>query len=298
MIFNAIGGGGSGGTLTVTAPVGVTITVSNGVKTKVKTADAEGKATFKGLATGTWMVTISNGSETATATVEIVADYAKTMAFFAATIAVTYPEGSTCTCSDGSTTLTAPDTSGSYTFTVPNAGTWIVTCKSDTQSKSTNVNITKDGQSASVTLAYITYFYKNGDKCTDVTGGWSAGTASDGFTAGTPSIGSQKITCYSSGAAIVTSAATKNKVDLTNISKLTIVSPGGSTANNGYYGTFCVRSSRNGVGNSVSQVRIPKGKATVTLDVSGLTGSYYLMLRMQAGSSGGDQVDMSECYGV
>lgn len=298
MIFNASGGGGSGGTLTVTAPVGVTITVSNGVKTKVKTADAEGKATFKGLATGTWMVTISNGSETATDTVEIVADYAKTMAFFAATIAVTYPEGSTCTCSDGSTTLTAPDTSGSYTFTVPNAGTWIVTCKSDTQSKSTNVNITKDGQSASVTLAYITYFYKNGDKCTAVTGGWSAGTASDGFTAGTPSIGSQKITCYSSGASTVTSAVTSNKVDLTDISKLTIVSPGGSTANNGYYGYFCVRSSRNGVGNSVSQVMIPKGKSTVTLDVSGLTGSYYLMLRIQAGASGGDQVDMSECYGV
>lgn len=217
---------------------------------------------------------------------------------FAATITVTYPEGSTCTCTDGKTTLTAPDTTGKCTFTVPNSGTWKVTCTNDNQTKSSEVSITTNGQSASVTLAYITYFFKNGDKCTAVTGGWSAGTASDGFTAGDPSIGSAKITCYSSGASIVTSAATKNKVDLTNISKLTIVSPGGSTANNGYYGYFCVRSSRNGVGNSVAQVMIPKGAATVTLDVSGLSGSYYLMLRIQAGASGGDQVDMSECYGT
>lgn len=163
MIFNASGGGGSGGTLTVTAPVGVTITVSNGVKTKVKTADAEGKATFKGLATGTWMVTISNGSETATATVEIVADYAKTMAFFAATIAVTYPEGSACTCTDGSVTMTAPNTSGSCSFIVGNTGTWAVSCTDGDQTATDTVEITADGQSESLELSYFDgYLFKDG----------------------------------------------------------------------------------------------------------------------------------------
>lgn len=298
MLFNGINGGGSGGRLVVTAPEGATCSVSKGEETKTKIVDSSGMVTFRGLGSGTWTITISKDSQTATDTVEITLDYAKTIAFFAATITVTYPKGSTCTCTDGKTTLTAPDTTGKCTFTVPNSGTWKVACTNDTQTKSSEVSITKNGQSASVTLAYITYFFKNGDKCTAVTGGWSAGTASDGFTAGDPSIGSAKITCYSSGASIVTTAVTNNKVDLTNISKLTIVSPSGSTANNGYYGYFCVRSSRNGVGNSVTQVLIPKGAATVTLDVSGLSGSYYLMLRIQAGASGGDQVDMSECFGT
>ena len=74
---------------------------------------------------------------------------------FAATITVTYPSGSTCTCSDGTTTLTAADTSGSYTFTVPNAGTWTVTCTDGSNTATESVSITKDGQSNTVSLAYV-----------------------------------------------------------------------------------------------------------------------------------------------
>jgi len=47
-------------------------------------------------------------------------------------IKAAYPEGSTCTCTNGSTTLTAEDTSGNYTFAieVPSSGTdtWTVSC--------------------------------------------------------------------------------------------------------------------------------------------------------------------------
>ena len=74
---------------------------------------------------------------------------------FAATIAVTYPSGSTCTCSDGSTTLAATDTSGSYTFTVPNAGTWTITCTDGSNTATESVNITEDGQSKTTSLAYV-----------------------------------------------------------------------------------------------------------------------------------------------
>lgn len=83
MIFNVTGGGaGSGGTLVVTAPAGVTCTVSKDGKTKTKTVDQYGYATFKGLDSGTWTVTISVGSETATDTVEIVTNYAKEIEFY------------------------------------------------------------------------------------------------------------------------------------------------------------------------------------------------------------------------
>lgn len=76
------GGGGTGGTLTVTAPAGVTVTISKDGKVKTKVADSSGVATFKGLKSGTWTVTITSETEEATDTVEIVADYAVTMDFY------------------------------------------------------------------------------------------------------------------------------------------------------------------------------------------------------------------------
>ena len=69
------GSGGTGATLTITAPVGCTVTISKDGKTKTKTAGADGVAVFKGLATGTWTVTITDGTQTASKPVEIVADY-------------------------------------------------------------------------------------------------------------------------------------------------------------------------------------------------------------------------------
>ena len=123
-------GGGSGGTgaaLTVTAPAGATVTVSKDGKSKTKVADLDGVAVFRGLATGTWTVTSTNGEQTsAPKPVTITADYSTAITFFAATIHVTYPAGSTCTATDGVTTLTAPDTSGTWDCVVPNAGTWTV----------------------------------------------------------------------------------------------------------------------------------------------------------------------------
>lgn len=78
---NTGGGGGVGGTLTVTAPAGVTISASKDGTVKTKTVNSEGVATFKGLETGAWTLTITEGTESATTTVEIVADYAVEMDF-------------------------------------------------------------------------------------------------------------------------------------------------------------------------------------------------------------------------
>lgn len=75
------GSGGTGATLTVTATEGCTVTVSKDGKTKTKTAGADGVAVFKGLETGTWTVTITNGTYTSTDTVDLVADYTKKMSF-------------------------------------------------------------------------------------------------------------------------------------------------------------------------------------------------------------------------
>ena len=75
------GSGGTGATLTVTAPAGCTVTVSKDGKSKTKVAGTDGVAVFKGLETGTWTVTITDGTDTSTDTVDLLAEYTKEMSF-------------------------------------------------------------------------------------------------------------------------------------------------------------------------------------------------------------------------
>lgn len=165
--------GGSGGTLTVTAPANVTVTISKDGKTKIKNSGTSGVVVFKGLATGTWTVTITGDGKTAQKNVVVTTDYSTMIAFFAATINITYPAGSTCTCSDGTTTLSAPDTSGTWACIVPNAGTWTAAATDGVENTSESVSITTDGQIAAIELSYLLWLYKSGNTYNAVTGGWS-----------------------------------------------------------------------------------------------------------------------------
>ena len=77
-----------------------------------------------------------------------------------ALISITYPSGSTCICSNGTTTLTAATTTGQVCFAIPEPTntpeTWTVSCSSGGSSASTTVSISSKGQVESVTLAYVT----------------------------------------------------------------------------------------------------------------------------------------------
>ena len=83
-----------------------------------------------------------------------------------AVIGVTYPSGSTCTCTNGSKTLKAKDTTGKAIFVIPSAGTWTVTAVSGSKSASKAVSITAGGQIATVTLVYELYIFKSGSGLT------------------------------------------------------------------------------------------------------------------------------------
>lgn len=168
------GGGGTGASLTVNAPAGVTVTVSKDGKSKKKTANSSGIAVFKGLSTGEWTVTITDGEKTASKPVTIISDFNKTITFFSATIHVTYPAGSTCTATDGVTTLKAPDTSGTWDCVVPNAGTWTITVVEKGWSET--ADISENGQETSVDVSKY-WLYKDGNEYTDRTGGWVDGSA-------------------------------------------------------------------------------------------------------------------------
>lgn len=253
-------GGGSGGTLTVTAPANVTVTITKDGKTKTKNSGTSGVVVFKGLASGTWTVTITGDGKTAQKNVVVTTDYSTTIAFFSATINITYPAGSTCTCTDGTTTLTAPDTSGTWACIVPNAGTWTVSSTDGDKSKSADVVITTDGQSESVTLQYVTYLFKDGETYDSLTGGWN----------GTVNSEKQALQLYAA-AGKTNSASPKNKVDLTEYDTVSAV-----VAENVIGFSLYITGT---LGQSpVASATLSAGTATrVDLDVSSVTGSYYVV---------------------
>lgn len=263
MIGRVNTGGGTGGTLTVTAPANVTVTVSKDGKSKIKNSGTSGVVVFKGLASGTWTVTITGDGKTAQKNVVVTTDYSTVIAFFAATINITYPAGSTCTCSDGTTTLSAPDTSGSWTCIVYNAGTWTVSSTDGDKSKSADVVITTDGQTESVTLQYITYLFKDGETYDSLTGGWNG------------TFNAEKQALQLSAAAGKTNFAyPKSKIDLTNYDTVSAV----VTENVGASSEFSLYIT-GAIGQSaVASATLGAGAATrVDLDVSSVTGSYYVM---------------------
>lgn len=73
--------GHSSATLTITAPVGATVTVSKDGKSKPSKVATTGIVAFTGLETGIWTITITNGTDTASKTVEIKADYQAAISF-------------------------------------------------------------------------------------------------------------------------------------------------------------------------------------------------------------------------
>lgn len=81
-----------------------------------------------------------------------------------AAIGVTYPVGSTVTCTNGTKTLKAKNTSGQWVFAIPETGTWTVTATDGTNTSRKFVEIIFEGQSVSVNLAYRTegYLYNAG----------------------------------------------------------------------------------------------------------------------------------------
>lgn len=218
-------GGGSGGTLTVTAPANVTVTVSKDGKTKTKNSGTSGVVVFKGLASGTWTLTITDGSQTSSKPVVVTADYSTVIAFFTATINITYPAGSTCTCSDGTTTLSAPDTSGTWACIVPNAGTWTAAATDGVENTSESVSITTDGQIVAIELSYLLWLYKSGNTYNAVTGGWSVAEhgSTDGSFDSVLTLNDDSMLLSTEvwgGSVAYANAFTNNSIDLTGVNTL------------------------------------------------------------------------------
>lgn len=263
------GFGGSGGSpnksiIIVAAPTGSTVTCKMGSTTKTA-SEKNGTWTFSGLDIGTWTITATKGSSIATQDVDITrltVEYV-TITYFSATINVTYPAGSTCTCSDGTTTLTAPNTSGSWTCIVYNAGTWTATATDGDKSKSADVVITTDGQTESVTLLYITYLFKDGETYDSLTGGWQ----------GTVNAEKQALQLIVQ-AGKTQNVHTKSKVDMTDYSTISVK----TDANIRNVSLVLIIEDSYAASKPVAKAELDTASDEVSLDISNITGSHFIRL--------------------
>ena len=262
--FGASGGSPNKSTIIVTAPTGSTVTCKMGSTTKTA-SEKNGTWTFSGLDIGTWTITATKGSSIATQDVDITrltVEYV-TITYFSATINVTYPAGSTCTCSDGTTTLTAPNTSGSWTCIVYNAGTWTATATDGDKSKSADVVITTDGQTESVTLLYITYLFKDGETYDSLTGGWQ----------GTVNAEKQALQLIVQ-AGKSQNVHTKSKVDMTDYSTISVK----TDANVYNVSLYLIIEDSIVASKPVAKAELNIASDEVSLDISNITGSHFIRL--------------------
>lgn len=114
---------------------------------------------------GTWVVTAVKGGIQAQTSVYIgsTGSYEVSLSYFKAYIDVTYPVGAICTCTNGTVTLTAPDTDGSYRFCVSNLGDWVVQAIAETGSGQAVqiVNISSAEELVEITISYINSVLNN-----------------------------------------------------------------------------------------------------------------------------------------
>lgn len=302
MIFNMVGGGGgSGATLVVSSPANVSVTVSKDDKSYTKNSGSLGSATFKGLSTGTWTVTISGNGQTATKTIEITADYAITIAFFSATINITYPANSNCVVANSGGQTVASDTNTgtsakTWTATVNAKGTYTVTATATDGSgktKSTTVSITADGQSASVTLAYELVLFNNG-----VVSGyaWDSSNVESSYGYAEVSKGLIHVGGYTYDNGLVLTRGwgkigISSAIDLSDYSTLKVRLNKIDSAD----GTAKIQVGTTALGNNTATKKVTLTAGTTTsLDISSIAGSKYISL--YAESDTGAYGNMIQAY--
>lgn len=199
-----------------------------------------------------------------------------------AAIGVTYPAGSTCTCTNGSKTLKAKNTSGQCVFAIPEAGTWIVTATNGTNTKSQNVEITSEGQSVSVKLVYTCFLFDKGDQFTDTTGGWKAYGANAYFVSGDGYLG---VKAQSSNNDYPGIGGTVNPIDLTNFKTLKgMACRRLETTDVALIGV--AKTQTNAASGFVASAKPAYSSSGAfldfTLDISGLSGPHYIALASSA----------------
>lgn len=201
-----------------------------------------------------------------------------TLALFAA-ISVTYPAGSVCTCTKGTKSYKAKNTSGLALFAVPEVGDWTVSCTDGTQTASTTVTVSAEGEAVNVKLAYDLRLFDNGDECAGVTGGWTnAGYTYSSMLPAPPEISDGRIQLYGKSGGN-TGIGTAQSIDLAGYSKLVIDRDVLSTNSTNSAGQLWLLPGKNVV-NSQAKATLQFGRATgraeQEIDVTNINTPVYV----------------------
>lgn len=215
---------------------------------------------------------------------------AKAFAF----ITATYPEGSVCTCTDGAKTLRAKNTTGTWVFDIPYAGTWTVSCTDGEHTTQKDVVIDSKGESSNIILSYVLYLIKEG-------------VLQDGYAQTISGAGR-----WESGAGYIRLTQSSNAhfwghigvIDITGYSTLTIVVKAhhAEASATGYGYRFGIASSQISSASYIASQNMPTGNGAFTssLDISNVTqtnGIYFVSDgEGYSGSSATTYTDITDLY--
>lgn len=198
-----------------------------------------------------------------------------------AVIAVTYPSGSTCTCTNGTRTFPAKGDTGSFLFLIPEDGTWRVSCTDDDHPDGVyqDVDITAKYQAKTVTLAYELILFDGGAKVP-----WFVESPTPGTSVGST------IEAHGESGPVVDgtgSVCTDDKISIpeNTYSHLCIV----TSSDRGHFGLASSRS-KDGQGapsfeSIVSSSDVSGAPGTYKLDISDISGEFYVTVYMDGNST-------------
>ena len=219
------------------------------------------------------------------------------VAYFSATISVTYPANSNCvvTNSDGQTVVSDTNTGSStktWTATVGAAGTYTVTATSTSDSsktKSATVSITEDGQSRSVTLSYELYIFKAG---TGSNTAWTTGAGTYGTswnTSGTDYL-RQTIGGFN-GYVTLAYLYSDSAFDVTNYNTLVVTGYGNCGSQ-----SFGVASSPGGSLTASGVLSSSSSETTYSVNITNIRGNAYFVIPSKESYATNTQFTITSIY--
>jgi hypothetical protein len=193
-----------------------------------------------------------------------------------AVIAVTYPEGSICTCSKDGETLELDNDLGYGFFLVPEDGRWTVTSTDkvdSTKTKSAEIEITNEGQFESVELIYGWALFN------EINGLASGYSGASTFDTADPEISADSVGKYilfPSGGGYNRMSYIEPAVDLTEYNTLEIYghTTDKMTSLEKYFGVWESIPTSSDV--PVGEVNMTDTLDSYTIDISKLSGEHYL----------------------
>lgn len=199
-------------------------------------------------------------------------------------ISVTYPEGSICTCTNGSITLIAEDTSGSWLFEVPIAGEWTISCTDSDKEASEVITVVDNGAYTIILVYWNGMLFEYGDSHTDETGGWNFSREWESNTVAEISNNTMILQCFLTNDGVYpgpVGAITNNKIDLTNYSIVKVYSVEATEATSDTNFRIFISNDTNGVLKNGTRIAEKAFRESTTahyteLDISNYSGLYYV----------------------